>query len=160
LDSLVRKIAQALPPEILPPSLPHSFNDLLNLASTSFFGDNFDTGVRLWLGNGVAAGTYLFRGYAEYEVVAPITDRAAATNFLSNFLTQHGWKRSEQSDFYTLFTIPSYYNTTNAVLIRDDVVILSSNLAALDLSGVFQPNLGMNDYFNTALALLPNDSYN
>lgn len=175
LDVLLSLIAQAAPDEI-PPGI--RLVNLLDMGALEMTGEDFQNGVRSWLGDAIAFGlldadSLIEAAMAEdmgmeaptppYLVAVDIIDRAAAERAIETVLTY--------ANMGTLFTIipgESYtvFKSTEAsvnvsLVITEDVILAGDkDSTAQMLEQIGSPSLADEPAFTAALGLLPADGYN
>lgn len=169
LDALLARVQAALPPEVLDPMMAVSVTMLLDMVTGELNGKTFAESVRPWLGDRLALGVlppdYLF----DYDwnnddqtpvlVAAEVTDRGAASSFVSELLTNAGMVFDvNRIAAYDLFDVESY-DFTGYVMVRDDVLLIATEQAYLPTDGLPVDHLGTNPYFAETLALLPGADY-
>jgi hypothetical protein len=159
-DSLIAKVASKLPPGTIPSGI--TLQSLLDLGAQQFTGTDFASGIRSWLGDTIAVGGQSFVALAgtSPQIVAAveITDRAAAESFVDRLARLGNFERSTQPpDGYTMYE--SIHESGGAVLIGDNVLFAAPNEAAVKTVLNVSSSLSGSDKFNTALNLLPADSY-
>ncbi|MBZ0281858.1 MAG: hypothetical protein K8L97_14050 [Anaerolineae bacterium] len=135
-----------------------SVQDVLDAAADQFVGRNFDTGVRPWLGDAAAMGLVPYQDNFQVIIALSITDQVKATSAITPWLTRNNWV-STNGTGYTLFTQDNEFDATTIAVFPEALLISSRRLPTIETKGKFVPDLTANFYYNSALALLPEDNY-
>lgn len=157
-------------------------SELLEEIAYEATDSGFQSSIRPWLGNVAAAGVlspvpmyipegeeddyYYYDYFGDYEVavvaVFAIADRIAATDFAAGLIDDQlaygDWTRTDRLE-YTLFT-PEYIYDAGGILVRDDVMVITTNANALPLTGPYFPSLADSPMFLETMLKLAAESYN
>ena len=166
LDALFQRFSEQIP-EMAESGL--GLRELLDLAALTSVESNFQTGIRPWLGDSIAAGVLSIEGLTDMEnpdpddipfvIAVSITDREAAQPFVDNLV-----ERILPADDFELrsegnFTLYVPQVTENYLLLGDDVLMLGNRAGITTVTDGIDSNLSDNSQFNNTIALLPADDY-
>jgi hypothetical protein len=177
LDGIVAKVADALPPGIIPPvTIVEALDMALADAEPPM---SFQEDIRPWLGDTMAFGVLeipneegaarmlrrrpTFDGEAPVLVAVAITDRAAVTDFFVDGMTEADveFERTDEADF-TLITPTNtsveFAKETPIIVIRDDALFVTNQSDSA--TTLPDGSLASSAEFNETFALLPGDDYN
>lgn len=157
LDVLIEQVAAALPSSEL-----ESLRDALDmLASRIDRGSTFAESIRPWLGDVAAFGIMPLAQTDRFNepialIAVSITDREAAEAYFNEAIPSNAFEVTEEND-YTLY---EEQNGNRHFVFRDDVILLASDLSALENGAAQESALRASDAFAAALDLLPESDYN
>lgn len=161
-------VAEFIPPEVRAVSLPL----LLDLGSQQIVRDDFENGIRSWLGNRAVLGavnpegalTAQWRGVMQLELFAiiEITNRERAESLINSRFAENVEPQIIEPDEPGGFTA---YLTPQAplspqVLLNDDVLIFANMNGAERLLEGFRNTLTDSTVFNATMNMLPPADYN
>lgn len=175
LDGLLARVAEIAPPGAIPIT---SISDALDMAlADGLPGKTFSGDIRPWLGDTLAIGVLDIpmdeplssrgalrrlnpgNGDAPFIMALAINDRAAATNFITSAMAANNSPAKQtEGDGFTLLEDPSDDET--ALVIRDDVILLSNQRDRLVKGGLPDGSLQGNPAFADAFNNLPETDYN
>lgn len=135
-----------------------SFQKLLDAVARQFAEGDFNNDVRPWLGDSVALGLVPYQDEFQVIIALAVTDQVKAAAAISPWLTRNNWVAS-QGTGYTLFTQDNQFDATTIAVFPEALIISSRRLPTVETKGKFVPDLTANPYYNSALALLPQDNY-
>ncbi len=157
IDAVIEQVTTALPN-----ADSGSLREALDyLASSIDRGSTFDESIRPWLGDVAAFG---FMPLAQTDrfndpialIAVSITDRAAAEAYFNEAMPSNAYDVTEEAD-YTLY---EEEDGNRHFVFRDDVILLASDLSALEDGAVQESSLRAADGFNAAVDMLPLSDYN
>ena len=157
IDALIEQVASTLPD-----AESASLRDALDMLVSSIDrGSTFDESIRPWLGDVAAFG---FMPLAQTDrfnnpialIAVSITDREAAETYFNEAAPSDAFEVTEE-DGYTLY---EEEDGNRHFVFRDDVILLASDLSALEDGAVQETALSAADAFNAAVDMLPESSYN
>lgn len=166
LDGLLASILGKLPEGLIPPQV--ALRALLDMGSQQVAQGDFTTAVRPWLGDTVAVGFLNaiptgLGGSPEASVVIGIRDRAAATEFMHNFLLRMNAADeiiiNDDVDGFTVFR-PADTAESGIVAINDEAMIVAGMITAVPIGGFMNGPLSEDAHFQESTALLPAGGYN
>ena len=168
LDAIIDRVRAVVPDNDIPPI---TIEQALNQALTNMGAEiTFQGDVRPWLGDTIAAGVMniqqtntrrLLRGRMDGEspfaFAASITDRTAATNFITDMIARNGSEFDQaETGGFTILTDPDDPNGN--VVIGDDVLLVT-NISDF-ATQMPEDSLATNSTFTDAFADLPESDYN
>lgn len=156
IDRLVEYASANLPRQFdldVPPSLTAAVDQVLR----PVIGGSFQSSVRPWLGDTLAAGAYQYHDQIQLTVVVRITDMIRAVATLERGLDD--WSRQDQSGV-TVYTSPDQIDSTTVVVYPDTLLITTEGFNSLPAGGRFNVNLSANPLYQSSLSMLPFSNYN
>ncbi len=177
LDAILATFRERLPADAVSPSTRDMIALLasLDVFGQRFFGGDFATSIRPWLGDVGAAALIRpdinllardfrrsrFSSFYAPVFILQIRDRAGAAAALEQFFQKADgvWQKTEDTAFQTVFTQGDISNfSASAIAIRDDSLIISTNIGLESLPLVTN-SLADAPHFQKTLSRMPLPHY-
>jgi hypothetical protein len=172
LDAVIARIGAAIPDALPPMTIAEGLDEVV---SQLYEDGTFAEKIRPWLGDvasiAVMSLDASFDDDRFNDDEAPVVfafsikDRMAVSAFLDDLMAKSGVKfiRVEKDDYLLLLDADDRDKELvmqSAILLRDDVVMLTNDASSLPTDRLPENALSANANFTSSLAALPEDSYN